>query len=142
MVSDSAGDTDLDSTQFTLASGADCACKGSVRVNYQVPGDANQDGTVNIGDAIWLLNHLFGSGLGYANLPCEGGTYKNPGSGDLALLDWNGDGTLYDIADAIAMLSWLFGRGPAHRLGTKCLPIAGCPNKVGGCPEFPPCCTP
>ena len=62
----------------------------------QRPGDASQDGSLDLSDAIWLLEYLF-LGAGPA-LPCEGGTAAGPGPGNLGLLDVNGDGGI-DISD-------------------------------------------
>ncbi len=62
-------------------------------------GDSNDDGMVNIADAVFLLSSLFPTGAG-VDLPCE----------DAA--DANDDGTL-NIADAIATLQSLFGSPPA-----------------------------
>jgi hypothetical protein len=58
-------------------------------------GSSNGDATLDIADAIFTLNHLFGSGA-------------PPSCLDAA--DANDDGTL-DISDAIALLSHLFGGG-------------------------------
>lgn len=91
----------------------------------QIPGDGNQDGKLDLSDAIWLLGHLF---LG-ANqtLPCEGRVASSPGPGELALLDHNGDGTI-DISDAVAVLGYLFSTGQPPILGSTCRVIAGCPT--------------
>lgn len=93
----------------------------------QLPGDANQDAAVDQSDAVWLLEHLF---LGtYPSLPCEGKTAPAPGPGELALLDFNGNGGI-DISDAVALLTWRFLGGEAHPLGTGCIPIPGCRSDV------------
>ena len=90
---------------------------------YQRPGDANQDGRLDISDAVGLLRFLFGStGL---PLPCEGTSIAE--GGNLALLDVNGDGRA-DIADAVSMLGYLFAGGPAPAAGTNCIRIEGCPT--------------
>ncbi|MBN1422172.1 MAG: dockerin type I repeat-containing protein [Planctomycetes bacterium] len=57
-------------------------------------GDANADGMVDVGDAVWLLNYLFAAG---------------PPPVDPEALDLNGDGRM-DIADAVVLLSSIFGR--------------------------------
>ncbi|MEC9477069.1 MAG: SUMF1/EgtB/PvdO family nonheme iron enzyme [Planctomycetota bacterium] len=68
-------------------------------------GDANGDGTVDIGDAVFLLNHLFVGGEAPAPCPPSGSGCSNSGG------DANGDG-LVNIADSIAILSFLFQAGP------------------------------
>ena len=64
---------------------------------YFVRGDANVDGAVDLGDAVEILNTLFGGG-GLA--PC------------LEAADVNAD-ALVDIADPIALLAYLFSGGIA-----------------------------
>jgi hypothetical protein len=88
----------------------------------QVPGDINQDHSLDIADPVGLLGHLF-MGL-EAPLPC-GPAASAPGN--LLLLDSNGDGSV-DISDALSALRFLFLGGPPHVLGTECVPIAGCPG--------------
>ncbi|MBI4600389.1 MAG: tetratricopeptide repeat protein [Planctomycetes bacterium] len=96
----------------------------------QLPGDANQDGKLDLSDAVWLLGHLF---LGtFAALPCEGGTASSPGPGELALLDSNGDGRI-DLSDAVRVLGFLFGGSAPPILGVECVPIPGCPEVPEGC---------
>jgi hypothetical protein len=91
----------------------------------QRPGDANQDGLLDLSDPVWILGHLFlGTSL---QLPCEGGTAASPGAGDLALIDINGDGSI-DISDAAGALGFLFMGSAPPALGTECVPIAGCPD--------------
>lgn len=69
-------------------------------------GDANNDATVDIGDAISILESLFV--VGSEPLPCAD-------SGDT-----NDDGG-FDISDAIALLSMLFtGTGPLPPPGSTC----------------------
>ena len=60
-----------------------------------IRGDANQDGMVDIADAIVILGYLFGGGS-------DGGC--------LSALDANDDGSA-DVADAVAVLSHLFSQG-------------------------------
>ena len=64
---------------------------------YFVRGDANVDGSVDVGDAVEILNTLFGGG-GVA--------------GCLEAADVNAD-TVVDIADPIALLAYLFSGGAA-----------------------------
>jgi VCBS repeat protein len=92
----------------------------------QLPGDANQDGVLDLSDVVALLGHLY---LGQMpQLPCEGGTAASPGPGELALLDWNADRAI-DLSDAVSVLAWLFlPEGRPHPLGMMCTGIAGCRN--------------
>src|SRR4029450_13407381 len=94
----------------------------------QRPGDCNQDGSLNISDAICLLGHLF---LGSPEtLPCEGGTIDNPGN--LTLEDLNGDNGV-NLSDAVRLLGYLFSGSAPPPLGTECLPIFGCPDNSAKC---------
>src|SRR5262249_44765732 len=64
----------------------------------QRPGDANQDGKLDLSDAVWMLGYLF---LGtQPRLPCDGGTAGKPGPGALAVVDVNGDHKV-DVTDAV-----------------------------------------
>jgi hypothetical protein len=60
-------------------------------------GDANADGALDLGDAIYILNYLFKSGPDPC--PMEAG-------------DASGDGII-DLGDAIYVLNYLFKGGPA-----------------------------
>jgi hypothetical protein len=94
-------------------------------VGLQRPGDANQDGGVDLADAIRILVLLF---LGDpADLPCEGGSADLPGGGDLAVVDFNGDRSI-DLSDSVGLLSYLFTGGTEHPLGEECSIIPGCPD--------------
>lgn len=68
---------------------------GSAGIGF-MRGDANHDGTLNIADAIWILNYLFQDA---AVPPCFDAS------------DANDDGGV-DIGDAIYVISWQFSRGP------------------------------
>jgi hypothetical protein len=67
-----------------------------------LPGDANKDGAIDIGDVIFVLNYLFKEGA--SPFPAELG-------------DVNADCRV-DIGDVIYVLNYLFKNGPA--------PLAGC----------------
>lgn len=69
------------------------------------PGDANNNGSTNIADAIYIINRVFGSPAGPAPPCCEEG-------------DANGNGTV-NIADAIYIINRVFGNpaGPAPICG-------------------------
>ena len=87
----------------------------------QVPGDGNQDGDVDLSDAIWLLRRLFfGSGVA---LPCTDAALDQ--GGNLTVLDVNGDLGV-NLADAVYTLNYLFSAGPAPALGTNCQTVTGC----------------
>jgi hypothetical protein len=91
--------------------------------NWQRPGDINQDGRLDISDAVGLLRGLFsGAAL---RLPCEGGSVNE--GGNRTLLDLNDDARV-DVADAIYLLGYLFHGGPRPALGARCTRIAGCPQ--------------
>lgn len=61
-----------------------------------VPGDANGDGTFNVGDAVFLINHVFKGGSG-------------PGCATEA--DANQDGGV-NVGDAVYMINTVFKSGP------------------------------
>ena len=61
-----------------------------------VCGDANGDGYVNIGDAVYLIAYVF-----------KGGQAPDP----LCLGDANGDGEA-NVGDAVYLVSYVFGNGP------------------------------
>lgn len=67
-------------------------------------GDANGDGSVNIGDAVFLINWIFKHGPA-PNPPCKA--------------DAGGDGQL-DIGDAVFLVNYVFRGGPAP--GSNCCP--------------------
>jgi hypothetical protein len=84
----------------------------------QVPGDGNQDASLDLSDSLFLLNFLFGGTI--TELPCTA-------TGNSLLLDMNGSGTV-DISDAVFGLLFLFAGGGPPALGTGCQPISGCPD--------------
>jgi len=59
-------------------------------------GDANSDGEVNVGDAVYLINHVF-----------KGGPAPDP----LEAGDANGDGQV-NVGDAVYLISYVFKGGP------------------------------
>jgi hypothetical protein len=95
----------------------------------QYPGDCNQDGSVDLSDAVCVLGFLF---LGSPErLPCGDGTVES--QSNRVLLDWNEDASV-DLSDAVSTLNWLFNGGPAHVLnadlqGSACVRIQGCPDR-------------
>jgi hypothetical protein len=91
------------------------------RGGLQVPGDINQDGRLNLSDAVGLLGHLFQNQP--ATLPCEGGTVAD--EGNRSLLDANGDARV-NLTDPVYVLDYLFRGGPMPVLGVECVRIAGC----------------
>ncbi|MDD4052351.1 MAG: dockerin type I repeat-containing protein, partial [candidate division Zixibacteria bacterium] len=73
---------------------------GTVRMIGHIPGDANGDMRVNVGDAVFLVSYAFRDGPG--PVPEEVG-------------DANGDGKA-NIGDAVYIIGYLFRGGPApHR---------------------------
>lgn len=65
-----------------------------------IPGDANSDGSVNIGDAIYIIAFIF-----------RGGPYPVP----YESADANCDNSV-DIGDSIYIIAWIFRGGPAPAL--------------------------
>ena len=72
-----------------------CGCQVEEPYNC---GDVNNDGVVNVGDAIYILNYLFKSGPAPVPSLCVG--------------DVNNDDAV-NVGDAIYILNWLFKSGPA-----------------------------
>jgi len=95
----------------------------SVPTGRQRTGDSNQDGYLDVSDAVHLLLRLFG-GLA-AELPCEGDSLEE--GSNLALLDLNSDDRV-DVSDAIFYLDYLYGAGPAPERGVRCERLEGCPS--------------
>jgi hypothetical protein len=71
-----------------------------------VRGDVNQDGAINIADAIAALDYLF---AGRSSLPCFDAADVN-------------DDEAVNIADPIFVLGWLFGGGPLPPPPNECGP--------------------
>jgi len=92
--------------------------------NDNIPGDCNQDGTLNLSDVICLVGHLFQGNPSV--LPCS------TAAGNLALMDCNQDGRI-NISDAIYKVAFLFQGGPPPVRGQGCIAMAACPQNQG-CP--------
>lgn len=86
----------------------------------RLPGDANQDSHVDLGDAITLLLAIYRGDQ--VTLPCE---EVLDSEGNRGVLDHNGDATI-DQSDAVSLLSYLYLDGPPHVLGGGCVRIVGC----------------
>jgi hypothetical protein len=111
------------------------ATSGAAPQAGQVPGDCNQDGIVDIADAICLFILLLGGGgEGELALPCAGAGVDAPGN--LALLDWQGDAAV-DVSDGVAAVSYLFAGGSPHMLMDSADP-SGCVT-IADCPVGPAC---
>ena len=89
--------------------------------SLQRPADCNQDGLLDISDAVCLLGLLF---LADGDLPCGDGTFSGP---NVTLLDSNGDGDV-DISDPVYVLVSLFAGGLPPVLGMDCVSVPGCPS--------------
>ena len=91
---------------------------------FNIPGDCNQDGTLDLSDVVHLLGFLFQGSP--ADLPCS------TEAANLTLMDCNQDGGI-DLSDAVYKLAFLFQGGPPPDQGGGCTEIAGCPQNQG-CP--------
>jgi hypothetical protein len=99
----------------------------------QIPSDCNQDGNLDLSDAVCLFGFLF---LGNpTRLSCDDGLARDPGN--IALFDANGDAQI-DLSDGVHVLSFLFGgcssQCPPPVLGTRCVRIVGCPMRCSSSP--------
>lgn len=99
----------------------DCPTGGD---NTNIPGDCNQDGAVDLSDAICTLGFLFQNNP--ETLPCSST------AGNLGLMDVNNDDSV-DLSDAIYLLAFLFQGGATPVQGQGCISMANCPQNVG-CP--------
>jgi len=88
----------------------------------QLPGDVNQDGAMDLSDAVRLLLILFS---GVEQLPCEGDLGSD---GNRTILDINGDDSV-DISDAVAQLAYLFQGGTPPSRGTRCILVMHCADR-------------
>lgn len=92
-----------------------------IDVAHYIRGDSNEDGVVDLADAVGLLSHLFG---GEAGPSC-------PAIGDI-----NSDGSL-DVGDPIWLLTYLFSGGAAPGAPFPACGSAGlddCGQDGNGCP--------
>jgi hypothetical protein len=111
---------------------ADCLAQGGTYEGddtlcpaiLNIPGDCNQDGTLDLSDVVHLLGFLFQGTP--ADLPCS------TEAANLALLDCNQDGGI-DLSDAVYKLAFLFQGGPPPDQGSGCTAIVGCPQNQS-CP--------
>jgi hypothetical protein len=100
----------------------------------QLPGDCNQDGALDLSDALCALGVLF---TGVPPLfPCGNGLPTDPGN--IALLDWQSDGAI-DLSDVLGLLQFFFFSAYAHPLAvpgsetTACVVVQGCEDN-SSCP--------
>ncbi len=110
----------------------DATCSIDVTVpppgGLQVPGDCNQDGNLDISDALCTFGVLF---LGEPeSFPCDGGLPQDPAN--VVLMDFNSD-IKVDLSDGVSILLFLFSGGAPHPLadevdGSGCVRISGCPE--------------
>jgi hypothetical protein len=99
-------DNNLHQTTWTgTYSGYNYELKAVTVINLApfICGDANNDGVIDVGDVVYLINYLFKSGPEPRPVQCAG--------------DCNGD-TIVDVGDVVYLINYLFKSGPA--------PIAGC----------------
>lgn len=94
------------------------------RAGSRLPGDANRDAALDIGDAVAMLILLFAP----QNFtpPCDDDLVTEGGSS--RLLDLNGDSAV-DDSDVIYLLRYLFLSSPPPTLGTDCVWIPGCDDE-------------
>lgn len=92
------------------------------------PGDANQDGVLDLSDPVALLNRIFtGTPLPSATPGSEdcffaAGDFTAAG---LRVLDWNCDGAI-DLSDPVAQLSWQFQSTFPHSQPPGGCAVIGC----------------
>jgi len=91
---------------------------------WQLPGDANQDGSLDLSDAYRMLIFLYRK---EPLLPCQGENLN--GGGNRRLLDVNADGQV-DLVDSIHLINYVVGAGSSPLLGKPCRRIRGCPDAV------------
>ena len=116
--------SDFERTRVTNYLGVKFGILEGTTLTASLPGDCNQDGAVDLSDAVCLLGFVF-QNMPPA-LPC------NSTPANVALMDCNDDGAIY-ISDAVYKLNFLFQGGPTPEQGTRCIEIDGCPAHPG-CP--------
>ncbi|MGE3166581.1 MAG: hypothetical protein AB7O52_16900 [Planctomycetota bacterium] len=100
-----------------------------------IAGDPDGTGNITVGDAIISLSNLFPPGAGGSGP--FGATPFAPGAGSCtAALDCNSD-NLFNIADPIYLLAWLFAGGPPPPAWGGALPACHPASVLLGC-LFPP----
>ncbi|MCP4566620.1 MAG: hypothetical protein GY841_03445 [FCB group bacterium] len=67
-----------------------------VKVYPIMCGDANGDGSINVGDAVFVINYVFKSG---------------PPSAPLCSANTNGDSSV-NVGDAVYLINYVFKNGP------------------------------
>ncbi len=93
----------------------------------QIPSDLNQDGRLDLSDAVRLLLYLFATGDDRpSRLPCGEGTLDD--ESNRSMLDANGDSAV-NLADTITVLNYLFLAGDAPALGAECVELPRCPDR-------------
>ena len=94
----------------------------------RLPGDCNQDCTLDLSDALCVLRVLFLGG----STPCGEATSLQD-AGNVALLDWAPTDGQVSLADAVAILNFLFRSGPPHPLAVMGQETSG-RVRITGCP--------
>jgi len=84
----------------------------------QLPGNSNQDTSLDLSDVVTLLGFLFQGNP--SSLPCSTDAAND------ALMDVNTD-TAIDLSDGIFLLAFLFQGGPPPDQGQACITIVDCP---------------
>jgi hypothetical protein len=111
----------------TDASGNATTCTFSVSVSceaggFQLPGDCNQDGSLDISDPVCLLGFLF---LGNPEtLPCGSGGANDPSNE--SLFRWSSE--RIELSSAVQGLQFLFFGGAPNPMGQGCVQVSECPD--------------